>query len=356
MLIVCPIMASQQMFTLRECQKMRAEQQEGKTNMPPQCNQRSTRMEGGSHGSFKDVGRLPTARASFRPPAVHLFLGLYDEHSGRAAMFSVLRHEARAFTSSLWAAARPRYATTGFVPPASAGSVEDQQFNTRRVWVAKPKPESPNTYTGRADFFDSVDNLEAAITYSRQALRKLQLLPLPQFALQALPPAQPAWKSKQGLSDMVTTRLTPSRYSRIVKLLQQLDEYKRIATVAGYGELADSIADVLEVFERDDKEAYLSRGQRKPVPFDEFGRTYTIGRRKESHARVWVIRTKTSEAEAAPAPESAVSELNMPGSMPSFSAFTEPAPKQIPTTQVLVNNTPLAEYLCVHAFTIPRFR
>ncbi|GJE95492.1 SSU ribosomal protein S9P [Phanerochaete sordida] len=260
-------------------------------------------------------------------------------------MFSLLRHEVRSLTSSLCAAARPRFNTTAaaapaYVPPASAGDVQQRRSWGRRLI----KPESPNTFTGRADFYDAVDGLEEALTYSRQALRQLELLPLPQFALQSLPPPQPAWKSKKALLEMMQTRLTPSRYTRLITLLQQLDQYRRIAVVAGLDELAASIEHVVEVFEREDKEAYLARGQRKPVPLDEFGRTYTVGRRKESHARVWVIRTKLPEPEAAPAQEAAAPELNMPASMPELSQFNQPKPKAVPVTQILINNTPLAEY------------
>ena len=222
-------------------------------------------------------------------------------------------------------------------------------------------PESPNVFTGKAAFYDTVDNLETAVSVSRQALKKLQLYPLPEFALQSLPPAQPAWQNKITLSTTVGMQLTPSRYTRIITLLKQLDEYKRVAAVAGYEDLAASISEVMEVFERPDKDAYLSRGKRNPVEFDEYGRTYTVGRRKESSARVWVIPTRP-EAEPTPAPTTPTAtepagedaEIllgSLVGSLPGLTTKARPVAPKIPVTQIIVNNSSLAEHL--YGFIIP---
>lgn len=289
-------------------------------------------------------------------------LGIYDDKpvldvafGGSGGMLNVLRHESRALTAAL-RAARCRHASTAFVPPASVA------FTDRRLPPPpKTKPESPNTYTGRSGFYDAVDDLEKAIQFTRNALKNLQLLPLPKFALQALPPHQPVWKNKRIIGDIIGTTMTPSRYARIRSLLEQLDEYKRIATVAGYGNLADTIANVLELFEREDKAAYLARGQSKPVPIDELGRSYAVGRRKESAARVWVIPVKLPEAPAAAPVVQGEASLatagegplsNLPGSVPLTPAFNKEPTPVVPTSQILINNTPLVEYLYVpiHSF------
>jgi len=107
---------------------------------------------------------------------------------------------------------------------------------------------------------------------------------------------------------------------------------RRIATAGAEDQIAAQIGDVLEIFERADKDAHLARGRRKPVRFDEYGRTYTLGKRKESAARVWMIPVRPSEAEAEPENASTgVSPLVKPR-----------APLQ--TTTILVNNLPLATY------------
>lgn len=272
-------------------------------------------------------------------------------------MFSVLKLEQRALTKVL-RAPRCRYASTSESLPRGSDSWSRRR-NTQEF--KEGSPESPNVFTGKAAFYDTVDNLETAVSVSRQALKKLQLYPLPEFALQSLPPAQPAWQNKITLSTTVGMQLTPSRYTRIITLLKQLDEYKRVAAVAGYEDLAASISEVMEVFERPDKDAYLSRGKRNPVEFDEYGRTYTVGRRKESSARVWVIPTRP-EAEPTPAPTTPTAtepagedaEIllgSLVGSLPGLTTKARPVAPKIPVTQIIVNNSSLAEHL--YGFIIP---
>lgn len=259
-------------------------------------------------------------------------------------------------------ASRRTYATI-YVPPASLNNTKGQ--NRQR---SKPIPESPNFYTGRASYFDQVSVLETAITHTRTALQNMQLLPLPKFALDVLPPLEHVWMTKDTLSQTLNTRLTTARYRRLLSLLNQLGNFRRIASVAGCETLASHVEAVLEMFERENKEAYLARGKRKPVEFDEHGRSYTVGRRKESAARVWVIPVQdapkaagsvTATLPALPAPDSPVQEGNgliaesaidafLP-EVPSRSAITfaspSPAPVKVTTTNILINNTPLSQYL-----------
>lgn len=149
--------------------------------------------------------------------------------------------------------------------------------------------------------------------------------------------------------------MTPSRYRRVITLLNQLDEYKRIAEVAGVNDLAGRIAELLGTFESDNKAAILASAKRKPVAFDEFGRTYTSGKRKESSARVWVIPVQKPEV-AEEATSKAQPQLNLPASAPAVSAFNNPQPVQVTTTNILVNNVPLNKYLYVpSAFITTRY-
>ena len=273
------------------------------------------------------------------------------------------------------------YATAAYVPPASL-----EGFQRRGPPPPKPKPESPTFYTGRPNYFDQLLALESAAKYTRSALRQLELLPLPSFAQENLPPLHPMWKSKDEIAELMDENLTMSRYRRFLGQLNQLNEYHRLAALAGHAELARRIQSVLGMFERENKEAILAQRQRKPVKFDEFGRSYTVGRRKESTARVWAIAAQPSpeeqvaaaaaavaeaEAEVAsstaePAPEAADAPTLDPlssfiDSKPS-SALDTPATGiagfesgplsqapggriEVPMTNILINNTPLAEYL-----------
>lgn len=132
------------------------------------------------------------------------------------------------------------------------------------------------------------------------------------------------------MADVVQHTLTTSRHRRITALLNELNYHRRIATAGGYEDLGSGITNILDMFEKGNKDAVLNRGVRKPVKFDQHGRTYTVGKRKTSSARVWIIPVKQ---QATPA------ETDVAGIV-SFK--TEAAPV-IPTT-ILVNNLPLAQY------------
>ncbi|OCH92317.1 SSU ribosomal protein S9P [Obba rivulosa] len=252
---------------------------------------------------------------------------------------------------------RRTYATT-FVPPASLENV------ARRRDSGKPLPQSPNIYTGRPSYYDQLNALETALQHTQRALRNLQLLPLPQFARDAIPPPNPVWKNKRVLAEEIAESLTVTRYRRVINLLNQLDECRRIADVAGHHSLAESLARVLQDFEPANKEAVLARGKRKPVKIDEYGRSYTIGRRKESTARVWVIpvqdktgETSTTSVQTPEAPledELSAGEVENEGSKAPESLLdpvpdVPPAPVEVTTTNILINNTPLVQYFAHQA-------
>lgn len=127
-----------------------------------------------------------------------------------------------------------------------------------------------------------------------------------------------------------------TRYRRLLSMLNELNRYRRIAQTAGCTELDEKMVAILEM--------YMKRGEgdvkrRSKVQFDEYGRTYTVGRRKTSHARVWIIPAKEVELPSTEAP-SIEEELGL----------VQPRANKLavnPST-VLVNNMPLASY-----FTLP---
>ncbi|KAI0697237.1 ribosomal protein S5 domain 2-like protein [Cytidiella melzeri] len=253
-------------------------------------------------------------------------------------MFSVLRQQ----SSSRWrkhsAHLAIRHSSTGFVPPAAL-----HQIRRPPLPPQKAKPSSPTFYTSRASYYDQVLNLEACINSARQALKAEHLYPLPDFARASIPPPRPFWKDRASLMKSGDVKMTPSRYRRVISLLSQLDEYKRIAEVAGVHALAESITGLLDEFESDKKAAILASGKRKPVQFDEYGRTYSSGKRKESSARVWVIPVQKPDVPQEAAPKKNVA-LNLYASAPALSAFRQPAPLQVTTSNILINNIPLNKY------------
>jgi small subunit ribosomal protein S9 len=235
--------------------------------------------------------------------------------------------------------------TATYVPPASLRDVDRAPRRPLRA-----KPDSPTFYTGRPGYNDALANLEKAAHHAQSALRTLALLPLPAFARAALPPRRPVWKSRREMGGAFDGPLTNSRYRRAITSLTKLDEYRSIAKTAHATELEARIENVLRMFEKDDKAAVLARGRRKPVVLDQFGRSYTVGRRKTSAARVWMIPVKTPSpppSDAAPArPESLPSihtfgQSSTPGAAPA-SPFVPSTPVQ--TSTILVNNVPLSTY------------
>lgn len=207
---------------------------------------------------------------------------------------------------------------TPFVPPAS---LEDVAPPPRLP--SKLAPESSAFFTARSSYFEHMESLEKAVQHTRFQLKSLHLLPLPQFALKALPQPQPIWKTRDDLSGTLSTNLSATRHRKLLETLNELSYFRRIASAAKQTELEQRIQGVLDMFEREDKQAHLSRMKtRKAVPIDEFGRSYTLGRRKTSSARVWMISSKHLQ--------------NVQGTA-------------IPTTEIIVNNRPLNEYFLTPA-------
>ncbi|KAF9469929.1 SSU ribosomal protein S9P [Collybia nuda] len=216
---------------------------------------------------------------------------------------------------------------------------KDEEDGENQEWEpesTKVKPDSPSFYTGRPVYYDQVIQLENAISSARGALKTLQLLPLPTFARESLPPLRPVWKGQDEMTTDFQSKMTTSRYRRVTTLLNELNDYLRIATTAGCTDLAAAIGQIVVLFESGKKDAFLARGKRKKVFLDNYGRSYTFGKRKTSAARVWMIRVqpRTTSAQT----EEPVDQLSE--SAPSTS---------VTTTTILVNKIPLAEYFPVPA-------
>ncbi|KAF5320936.1 hypothetical protein D9619_001571 [Psilocybe cf. subviscida] len=227
----------------------------------------------------------------------------------------------------------------------SASSCRREETATRESTERpKPIPESPAFYTTRAVFYEQLMHLEKAIGRSESFLRQNHLLPLPEFAKASLPALQPVWKNQYEMSVEFQTQMTTTRYRKITKLLNTLNDFLRIARTGGCPELAARLEDILSIYESAKKEAFLKRGKKKTVVLDEFGRSYTVGKRKTSSARVWMIPVQHPEVDAPkgePTPESLLGlEL------------AAPKPKlPVTTTTILVNNIPLNQF-----FTLPEDR
>jgi small subunit ribosomal protein S9 len=193
----------------------------------------------------------------------------------------------------------------------------------------KPIPQSPSFYTTRAVYYDQLTQLEKALSSADNFLRRNHLYPLPDFARASLPPLWPMWKDQTEMASEFKTKMSLTRYRKVTKLLNQLNDFQRIATVGGCPELAQKLADILAMYESGKKEAYMNKGKRNPVVLDEYGRSYTLGKRKTSSARVWMIPVQKS---AEPTPEDLL----------GIDKSQQVSPVTIST--ILVNNSPLHEF------------
>ncbi|KAG1771723.1 ribosomal protein S9/S16-domain-containing protein, partial [Suillus occidentalis] len=236
--------------------------------------------------------------------------------------------------------------TRPFVPPASLNHLDFRQRQRE-----KPRPTSPSFYTARPEFYDQLSSLESALQHAKSALTACHLLPLPQFAREALPPRVNAWVDKRELGLKLRSTLTTSRYRRVVLILNELETYRSIAEKAGIAELQEGIRAITELFERADAATMLARGKAKPAKFDEYGRSYTLGKRKTSSARVWIVPVQQPDADKSTASQSipaatetdtALSALLNPN---SSSKNNEP----VSVVQILVNNSPLSTYFPIPA-------
>jgi len=147
---------------------------------------------------------------------------------------------------------------------------------------------------------------------------------------------------------MFTRALTTARYRRMIAVLADLEECARIALAAGHTPLAESIKPVLALFERHDKEDVLARAVRKHVPLDRYGRSYTVGKRKESAARIWMIpvREPTTSTTAALPSNNSDADVLAPVVNDAFAPSPGAAALRIPVTPttILVNNVPLNKF------------
>lgn len=195
----------------------------------------------------------------------------------------------------------------------------------------RPKPASPTFYTGRSAFNDTLSNLENQLKTVQFSLRRTYLLPFPEKAKAHLPHIPASWKGRGEMSQLLGVTLTTSRHRKVTALLNELNECRKIALAGGEDETATDLKKQLSKFEKND--AQRLHAMRKPIVPDQYGRTYALGRRKESSARVWIVKTK----------DPTVAHLSQQSSSVPSTLVGE-LPNSLQVTTVLVNNVPLAMY------------
>ncbi|KAJ6594096.1 ribosomal protein S9/S16-domain-containing protein, partial [Mycena capillaripes] len=210
-------------------------------------------------------------------------------------------------------------------------------------------PSSPSFYSGRAAYYDQLAHVESAVAHTRSALKMLQLLPLPAFAREAIPPRPAIWKTAQEMGADLNVVMTSSRYRNMTRLLGQLNEYFRIASAAGCDELAARTRNLLNIFESSAKQANLTRGRRKTLYTDHLGRSYTFGKRKTSTARVWMVPVPRPSEELDVVDLEKISSLDEAAALLTSHPDRFHEPQLVPKSAILINNIPIGEYFAVTA-------
>jgi small subunit ribosomal protein S9 len=129
-------------------------------------------------------------------------------------------------------------------------------------------PASPSYFTAKPDFTDHLLQLQ-------DLARRYQALP----TLEGGEVTRVAWKSLAQYRMYVGEPVKASKYRRIVTLLQRLN---RIHPAL----MPDEVRYGLEAFKREGSMAQQARPLRE---LDADGRSYGVGRRKTSTARVWLV-------------------------------------------------------------------
>jgi small subunit ribosomal protein S9 len=205
------------------------------------------------------------------------------------------------------------------------------------------RPASPNFFTGRPALNDAIANLEISIKATQSLLRNAYIYPLP-TSLPALQAPRVSWHSAQTMSKAFKTELKVSQYRRVVTLLNELHQLRHVAEMAGSYDVVKMVDGAVGVYEREDRD-HGKDGKEGDKQVDEFGRSYAMGRRKESSARVWIIPAKgaagildqPADVRLTKPVSEGESPLTEEDSPSSSSTPTEP----ISTSQILINHLPL---------------
>jgi len=172
-------------------------------------------------------------------------------------------------------------------PPSKCSRCTATSF--RRTTQKRPNRSSPSFYTSRASYYDHLTNSKPPSSAAVAPSPRLELLPLPSFAPR-LPPTSPTSLAQPPKpAPMFSNALQTARYRRIIAVLADLEECGRIASAAGHTPPRREHQARSRALRAPDKVESWRVPCAKHVPLDRYGRSYTVGKRKESAARVWII-------------------------------------------------------------------
>ncbi|KAL8796033.1 MAG: hypothetical protein Q9195_001609 [Heterodermia aff. obscurata] len=134
---------------------------------------------------------------------------------------------------------------------------------------ARIVPASPSYFTARPQFNDNLLSLQSL-------LRKYQTLPTVEPGLAP----RVAWKTVAQYRLLVGEPVRSAKYTFVLRILKRLNQIHPQL-------VPQELKDELQVYKRD-VDPY--ENMPKPGVIDEFGRSYGVGRRKSSSAKVYLVQ------------------------------------------------------------------
>ncbi|KAJ9117567.1 hypothetical protein QFC22_004417 [Naganishia vaughanmartiniae] len=231
----------------------------------------------------------------------------------------------RGFTNALGAgvsgSARRSYAAqAGFIPSGSYA-----QHRTRPL-PPRPKPALSTFFAGKPVLENAINEMEDALKRGQDGLRKEHIFPLP--ANLDVPIPRASWLGPPEMSSILDTKLRTSHYRRVTTLLNQLAMLREIAKRAEQPDVLVPLQDLLSLYERPISLGLDPSHEKPDGHVDQFGRSVSMGRRKESSAKVYMIHAKTPEGGSTTPfdPAASTSLDNLP---------------HVPTGEILINSLPI---------------
>ncbi|WRT68542.1 uncharacterized protein IL334_005519 [Kwoniella shivajii] len=214
------------------------------------------------------------------------------------------------------------------------------------------RPTSPQFFTGRPTFHESLSDLSSTITNTKQSLRKSNVYPLPS-ALPHINPPQASWVSKEELSSLFQVKLRTNTLRQVMELLTELHHLRHISNLAGYPDLVNKIDQTLDKYERnhssstsvststsnfnEDEKFQLNQDK---SGIDQFGRAYSSGRKKTSSSRIWLIPSNSLLISSS----SSSSSTSTTSTTSPTTTSTEVKGNEKIKSDLLINHIPLSQY------------
>lgn len=164
---------------------------------------------------------------------------------------------------------RQRFSTTRPRPAIAAPEVDFSDLAPPSPAHARIVPASPSYFTGRPQFTDNLLSLQ-------NLLRKYQTLPTVEPGLAP----RVAWKTVVQYRLLVGEPVRSARYTLVLRILKRLNHIHPQL-------MPPELKDQMQIYKRDvDPYANVPN----PGVIDEFGRSYGVGRRKSSSAKVFLVQ------------------------------------------------------------------